>query len=71
MIKVRRIVVQKLITNSPAMLLLVTNLSSGKLQKQVTTIETIHRQREREATSEAKRYLGVKETKAFRKCRDV
>ena len=68
MIKVRRIVVQKLITNLPAMLLLVTNLSSGKLQKQVITIETIHRQR---ATSEAKRYLGVKETKAFRKCRDV
>ena len=50
------------------MLLLVTNLSSGKLQKQVITIETIHRQR---ATSEAKRYLGVKETKAFRRCRDV
>ena len=48
MIKVRRIVVQKLITNSPAMLLLATNLSSGKLQKQVITIETIHRQRERQ-----------------------
>lgn len=48
MIKVRRIVGQKLITNSPAMLLLVTNLSSGKLQKQVITIETIRRQRERQ-----------------------
>lgn len=48
MIKVRVIVVQKLMTNSPAMLLLVTNLSSGKLQKQVITIETIHRQRERQ-----------------------
>ena len=48
MIKVRRIVVQKLITNSPAMLLLVTNLSSGKLQKQVITMETIRRQRERQ-----------------------
>ena len=49
MIKVRVIVVQKLITNSPAMLLLVTNLSSGKLQtEQVITIETIHRQRQRQ-----------------------